>query len=133
MDTCVFCGAPGCYLFTTALCPPCAASCELVLEARPPSGVALALQHESGRSRDLVWSEQGRPDDASWVATLEERAGRLRDIARDAALLDDPAFVADLDNYVAQIGWDSLAISTAERERATKRLFADAASLIGSD
>lgn len=120
-------------MFATMLCQSCAASSEIAIEIRPPAGLAIVLRHGSGRSRPLLWTDRGRPEDPRWLGLLEVRTARLREIARDAALIDDPALLAKLDDYVSQVGYDQLALGAIERKRAAEKLLASVAELVSFD
>jgi hypothetical protein len=106
---CVFCGQdPAPLLFLTPICRACAGASRVVqLHQATRSGIALV--HVDGREHWLVWREGGEPARTDWdLEVLAQRQQRHRAIAAGQASLDDPALVAKIDTYEAQVGWSPL-------------------------
>lgn len=116
--SCCFCGAgESPFLYNTALCIDCARQSQVVFrhEARQ---LGITLMHTDGRHHWLTWSESDTVSmNNSFSEILPIRAARHASIAAGRASDEDPAFMANIGDYVAQVGWTPSAIRALERAR----------------
>lgn len=124
VPACILCGVrPAAYLFVTPICSGCARVSMLSIEPRG-SGSVMILRRP-GDTRQVVVSTNERGVDApEWASRTKARMSRLREIERDRAETDDPAFLKIFGAYVSRHGHTPLAVETIERQRA-KGVFLD--------
>lgn len=115
---CCFCGAgESSFLYNTPLCVNCAQQSQVAF-LREPRQLGIALVHADGRRHWLTWSESDTVSmNASFDEILPIRVARHALIAAGRASDEDPAFMANIGDYVAQVGWTPSAIRALDRAR----------------
>ena len=123
---CTFCGdREGLYLDATTICIGCAAGSTVSLDMAP-SHTAIILTDHRRQRRELLWTKDRSPDLGHWLDRAERMSARLAEIASGQAEIDDPDFVARIDDYYAQTGNVTLLGAVILRQREAKeRALAD--------
>lgn len=104
---CCFCGTdPAPFLYTTPVCVTCAKASRLAFQVATDR-TGLALLHTDGRRHWISWSESDTPSLRNHYTTeLAAREERFALIAAGLASEEDPAFLANIGDYIAQVGWN---------------------------